>query len=276
MPPLRSVLTTARGERVTSVVAQASTVHASPAFVLRELSARRSVVRYSLRESGRPIIIRHNTADGIVLGEVFYSGHYELPDPVAARLESLGRPPAILDLGANIGLFGVFILERYRNAQITAFEPDPANAAILRRCIEANNATETWRLIEAAATDRDGHVPFVAGQFSRSRIEASADSVAVEAMDVFPHLEAADFAKIDIEGGEWTILRDPRFATLGTEALVLEYHADQCPAADARAAAFDALEGAGYETLPDWQIGNTQGMLWAWKRGPSEAAGTAG
>ena len=45
----------------------------------------------------------------------------------------------------------------------------------------------------------------------------------------------ADLVKIDIEGGEWPILTDPRFAQLPTPALVIEYHPAGCPGPDPQA-----------------------------------------
>ena len=43
-------------------------------------------------------------------------------------------------------------------------------------------------------------------------------------VDVFPYLAAADLVKIDIEGSEWEILADARFAGIAARVLVLEYH----------------------------------------------------
>ena len=210
------------------------------------------------------MFIRHNTADPLVLDEIFYTGHYELPDDVARRLAALGRPPVLLDLGANIGLFGVWALDRFPGSTITAFEPDPTNAAVARLCIQANEAGDSWRLVEAAATASDGRVSFVSGEFSRSRIEAGGDAE-VEAVDVFPYFEDVDFAKVDIEGGEWEILGDPRFKELGLTALALEYHRDQAPGADPRALALEAVRQAGYEARVVDEFGPGQGMLWAWR-----------
>jgi FkbM family methyltransferase len=249
-------------------------IHASPVrgsahFVWRELSGSRRLAQYRLRRSGRTVFIRHNTADPIVLAEIFYSGHYEPPDEVARALDCLGRPPALLDLGANIGLFGLWALERFPGARITAFEPDPANAAIARRCIDASGAIDRWRLIEAAVADRDGRVSFLSGEFCRSRIEPQHGGLQVEA-DVFPYFDGIDLAKVDIEGGEWVILADPRFRTLDVPALALEYHADQAPGSDPRRLALDAVRGAGYEAEVVEEFGPGQGMLWAWR-----AVGTA-
>jgi len=254
-----------------TVVIQASTVRPSLRFIWRELSASGRLARYRLRRSGRAVFVRHNTADPLVLQEIFYTGHYELPDRVARFLDGLGRPPHILDLGANIGLFGVWALARFPDAEITAFEPDPTNAAVARRCIEVNAAGDRWRLIEAAATDRDGRATFLSGEFSRSRIEPDAGGLDVEAVDVFPYFDGVDLAKVDIEGGEWAILADPRFRQLAVPALVLEYHPDQAPGPDPRAAALAAIGEAGYEAEVVDEFGPGQGMLWAWRPAVSSA-----
>lgn len=253
---------------------QASTIRDPVRFVWRELSASGRLARYRLRQSGREVFIRHNTADPLVLDEIFYTGHYELPEHVARLLDSLERPPVLLDLGANIGLFGVWALDRFPGAEITAFEPDPKNAAVLRMCIDASEAVDRWRLIEAAAAERDGQVTFLSGEFSRSRIEPDRGGLQVEAVDVFPYFDGVDLAKVDIEGGEWAILGDPRFRGLRVPALVLEYHSDQAPGPDPRSAALEAVRGAGYEADVVREFGPGQGMLWAWR--PARAAAESG
>jgi len=260
----QALLTRPRIDRVAQVCIQATTVRDPVRFAVRELSASGRLSRYRLRGSGRPVFIRHNTADPLVLEEVFYAGHYEPPAEVVAVLDGLTRPPRIVDLGANIGLFGVWALERHPEAEITAFEPDRANAAVARLCIEANGASERWRLIEAAASDRHGRISFISGAYSRSRIGAGGDEV--DAVDVFPYLEDVDLLKVDIEGGEWALLADPRFVELAVPALVLEYHRDQAPGPDSQAAALEAIRGAGYETRVVAEFEQGQGQLWAWRR----------
>ncbi|MGH3080774.1 MAG: FkbM family methyltransferase [Gaiellaceae bacterium] len=260
----QAVLTRPRIKRVVQVSVQATTVREPIRFVLRELSASGRLSRYRLRGSGRPVFVRHNTADPLVLDEVFYTGHYETPPEVATVLDGLGRPPRVVDLGANIGLFGVWTLERWPDAQIVAFEPDRANAAVARLCIEANGAAEQWRLIEAAAADRDGRVSFISGDYSRSRIGDGTDEV--EAVDTFPYLDDADFVKVDIEGGEWALVADPRFDRLTAPVLVLEYHRDQAPGPDPQADALAAVRRAGYEARVVAEFEPGQGLLWGWRR----------
>jgi FkbM family methyltransferase len=262
--PARAIFTRPRIERLVAIGIESTAVRGSARFVLRELTGKSSLTRYELRTSGRPVYLRHNTGDRTVLHELFYEGHYDLPEPVARFLDGLGRPPEIVDLGANIGLFGVLMLARFPEARITAFEPDHTNAAVHRRAIAENDTEGRWQLIEAAASNRDGHVSFRSGEYARSRIEPGEGPEQVDAVDVFPYLDRADFTKIDIEGGEWAILGDERFASLPTPVLVLEYHADLCSEPDPRAAALNALEGAGYRTTETWAFPG-QGMLWAWK-----------
>jgi FkbM family methyltransferase len=258
------ILRRRRAARVGQALIQATTVRHPVRFVYRELAGSHALKRYRLRRSGRPVFIRHNTEDPFVLTEIFYTGHYEVPDHVGVLLERLGRPPTVLDLGANIGLFGVWALERFPGSRVTAFEPDPTNAEVARLCIDASGMSDTWRLVEAAATAHDGRVPFVVGEFSRSRIEREGGAE-VDAVDVFPYLEQADLAKIDIEGGEWAILDDPRFQGLDLTALVLEYHPDLAPGPDARRLALDTLRTAGYEARVVDEFGAGHGMLWAWR-----------
>jgi FkbM family methyltransferase len=258
------ILRRRRAARFGQALIQATTVRRPIRFVYRELAGSHALERYRLRRSGRPVFIRHNTEDPFVLSEIFYTGHYEVPDHVGFLLERLGRPPIVLDLGANIGLFGVWALERFPGSRVTAFEPDPTNAEVARLCIDASGMGDKWRLLEAAATAHDGPVPFVAGEFSRSRIELQGGAL-VEGVDVLPYLEEADLAKIDIEGGEWAILDDPRFQELDLTALVLEYHPDQAPGPDSRTLALDAVHAAGYEATVVDEFGVGHGILWAWR-----------
>jgi FkbM family methyltransferase len=252
-----------RVDRIASVLIQASTVHSSFRFAWRELTGGVQPAAYRLRRSGRLVFIRHNTADPVVLAEIFHFGHYVLPDHVAAFLDGLGRPVRVLDLGANIGLFGVWALERFPGADIVAFEPDPENAAVARRAVEA--AAARWRLVEAAASNVDGRTTFLTGEYSRSRIDPGATGIEVEMQDAFPAFEGIDLAKIDIEGGEWALMQDPRFRELSVPVLVLEYHHDQAPDDDPRAAALAAVRGAGYEAEVVEEFTARQGVLWAWK-----------
>jgi FkbM family methyltransferase len=264
--PLGPMLRHPPVERVVSVFLRSTTVRERARFVLRELPRRTVFCRYTLRRSGLPIFIRHATPDVVTLDEVFYHCQYELPADVAARLEALGRPPKVVDLGANIGLFGVYVLGLFAGAHVTAIEADPANAAVLRLCAKANADRGEWLVVEAAASNRDGTVEFASGGYSLSHQAGPGErGESVRAVDVFPYLAGADLLKMDIEGGEWAILGDPRLQGSAPPAIVLEYHPHLCPEPGSRAAAVTALEAAGFEVHPFAQS-NGYGMAWASSR----------
>ena len=233
-------------------------------FTTRQALRRRVLARYRIRESGLAVYLRHNTSDVNTLDEIFRLGHYGLPESVDAVLRD-APPPEIADLGANIGLFGIYALGRFPGAAVTAFEPNPANAHVLRLTVEANRHVR-WRIVEAAAAVRNGEVRFAAGTHFTTGHVTEAGDVVVPAVDVFEHVAAASWLKIDIEGAEWEILSDPRFATLRARVVALEYHADGSPEADARRAAETLLRKAGYLTAASaFPMPPGHGMLWAWK-----------
>jgi FkbM family methyltransferase len=241
----------------------APTVRPALLCALRELLRRRGLAYYRVRESGYRVAIRHGAAAVWVLAEVFSRHCYEPHGEAAAALE---RPQEILDLGANIGLFGVYAAARWPQARIVAFEPDRDNAALLALTIAANDLAGRWELVRAAASNRDGRVAFAAGLNASSHVADAGSgepAVEVEMLDVLPRIAQADLLKMDIEGGEWAILGDPRFAQAPPRVLVLEYHPHMCPGPDPRAEAGRALAAAGMRVHPVSDRGDGHGVMWA-------------
>ena len=274
--------------RTIAVSTHARLVRPALGYAARELSGDRRAHRYVLRCGDRVVFLRHNTTDASILEEIFAARIYQPPQPVQAALRGLGRPLRIADLGANVGLFGLFAFERWQCERLTAFEPHPENAALQRRTIAANRLQDRWRLIEACAFTADGKLPFARDHHSDSRM--TADTLASEngdpahdtpapddpahspdgrelvaAVDALPLLADADLLKIDIEGGEWALLADPRFAELPATAIAVEYHPHLAPGHDARAHARRELERNGFTALEVFHDPRGHGMLWAWR-----------
>jgi FkbM family methyltransferase len=257
---------------VIAATAHGRLLRPSLAYTLRECSGSHRTASYRLRYGDRVVHLRHNTTDGSILDEIFLKRIYEPPPAVEARLNALGRDLRIADLGANIGLFGAFAFARWRVAQLVAFEPHPANAALLRRTIADSELDERWRLIEACAYTADTRLPFALDQFSDSHVAGAAQaghegrpaSELVDAVDAFALLGDVDLIKIDIEGGEWALLGDPRLRGLAPAPIALEYHPHLAPGSDARGAAIAALRQAGYDVHEVFHDRRGHGMLWAW------------
>jgi len=131
-----------------------------------------------------------------------------------------------VDFGANIGLHSI-MLSRC-GFEVRSFEPDPVHIAKLTENLNRNAAGA--EVHAAAISFEDGQAEFVRllQNTTGNHLKGSKDN-AFGAMDVFkvkveaalPHLEWADFAKIDIEGHEAILLTAlPREIWKTTDALV--------------------------------------------------------
>jgi FkbM family methyltransferase len=211
------------------------------------------------------VVVRHKTRDMAIFDEVFRSPFgYEPPPAAASALRDIEatRPLRILDLGGNVGLFGVFALSRYPTAEIMSYEPEPDNLRVLKACV-ARNPGANWTVVQACAITADGVVQITPGGFADSHVSDS--GVDVPGVDVLPLLGDHDFVKMDIEGSEWPILLDPRWpdAVRDVAAFTIEWHERQGPT-DPRSAALAAIEGAGFTCVaspPGWDHGN----IWGWR-----------
>jgi FkbM family methyltransferase len=236
-------------------------------FVTRELLGSHAVHAYRVREARLYVNLQHGTPDVYGLDQTFYQGMFDMPAAAAAALDGLGRAPKALDLGGNIGLFGVWMFARFPAGSLTAFEPDPRNARLLEMTIQANGLQERWQLIEAAVGTNIGEVSFAAGEFGTSHIAAPEDSgtLRVPLLDLFDHTSAVDLLKIDIEGAEWEILQDARFGEVPAKVIALDYHAQGAPQDDPHRAAHELMSGWGYAIQAVPQESASGGMLWCWR-----------
>jgi FkbM family methyltransferase len=244
----------------------------SARFAALELRGRGRTERYELRDSGARVVLRHGTRDIALLNEIFggtggLASCYEPPSEVA-RMLSARTAPRIIDLGANIGLFGLFALDRWPTATLTAYEPDPANARVLEQTIASNGLETCWTVVPAAVSNADGLMSFVCGAFSESRI-AGADEhgmIDVRTVDLFNTDTDVDLLKMDIEGGEWAILEDPRLGSVAADAIVLEWHTRNGPGSDGGVVAARLLREAGYtRTWSPEDDASGDGVVWAWR-----------
>jgi FkbM family methyltransferase len=228
-------------------------------YAFREL-LRPGTADYALRKGGGRFAVRHRSGDIDILRKFYGYGYYDWPPVVKAKLESLRRPVNVLDLGANIGFFQVHAREQLPIGRVVGFEPDPGNAAMLDRVRRENGAD--WTIIRACASNRDHTVRFKSGHQNFSKIAEDGD-VDVPALDVFPYIGQADLVKMNIEGSEWEIMQDPRFAAM-SPVWIVEYHRIRNPESNITGSAETLFQHAGYQTRIAMEHGGN-GLLWAWK-----------
>lgn len=237
-------------------------------FLVREVLAQltkgvrpiRPIGRYQI--DGRRFQLEHGTQDIATFEEIFVHRFYDLPEEVKRSLGS--SKPRIIDLGGNIGLFGLWVLLNAPQSDVVIFEPDSTSQKRYQEFLDRNGLS--WRLENACATSHDGEVLFSSGLEAISSISEYGEGTPVRSVDVLPLLDQIDLIKMDIEGGEWEILQDPRFADTKCKAIALEYHRHLCPSADPRTLAEQLLSGAGFKHLDIFHKEEEGfGMLWGYR-----------
>lgn len=121
-----------------------------------------------------------------------------------------GRYKRALDIGANIGVHS--ILMSRQDWMVVAYEPDPAHYRQAHGNCIANEVA--FRLGQCAVSNRSGRATFVrvSNNTTGSHLEGEkrpygpVERFEVDLVDCRPLFEWADFAKIDCEGHEATIL----------------------------------------------------------------------
>lgn len=236
-------------------------------YALWRLRRRRPTVCLCLR-GGPRLLLRSPFAgnnDYGVAYEVFVHRHYACPRPL---------PPAsvglVVDLGANVGFSCLYWLTRYPAARLIALEPHPGHAAQLRANLAVNGVSGRVELHEAAAGIAEGDIALSdAGTSSAVRTDG-AGGIAAKMLDVFALLAGRriDILKLDIEGGEYAILGDPRFAALQPRALVMEWHGGRAGRDWCRA----RLAALGYGIVELFDH-DEYGMLWAFGAAADDSDG---
>jgi FkbM family methyltransferase len=133
------------------------------------------------------------------------------------RIVASGRPFVFLDIGANVGLYSLFVAARAKgNARILAVEPEPGNFARLAFNVAANPGVSI-RPIQIALGDNEGEIAIELHERDRCRSwtqpleQASARAVRVACRPLLAVLneegiERIDSLKVDVEGTEHAIL----------------------------------------------------------------------
>jgi FkbM family methyltransferase len=116
------------------------------------------------------------------------------------------------DIGANLGLHSI-LMEKC-DWHVTAYEPDPVHAALLRRNLALNHSTSV-DVIEAAVSDTPGQLEFVrvVGNTTSSHLTGAKQNAygelerfPVQVESIAAIMPKVDFVKMDAEGQEKIIL----------------------------------------------------------------------
>lgn len=152
---------------------------------------------------------------------IFLNRSYDFP--------CVRNAPTIIDCGANIGLAVRFWLQKYPDARITAFEPDPALFALLQKNCR-HLSQDRLDLHEAAVWKSDGTAGFRGTGLETGHLEAVGRNVPGRALQVRTVRlaglldEPVDFLKIDVEGSETEVLLDCAAKLENVRRIYVEFH----------------------------------------------------
>ena len=167
--------------------------------------------------------------DWPALQEVFIENEYSALRPYFINREA----PVVLDLGANIGTFGLFVFAHARGAAVHSFEPSSATFAILASNVSINPGID-WHAYQAAGWREDGTASFANTEASTAGHICDVGNEHVPTLSLASILDRCggrvDVAKIDIEGAEEALLVDRARELDAIDTMVVELHPNRCDA----------------------------------------------
>jgi len=103
--------------------------HLANGLRLKENGSPSPPARHTVRYAGKTIeiFLRRQGGDMFIFHEVFCYEAYRPPRQIGSDVRT------VVDLGANIGLTTLYFQQYFPNASYLCVEPNPANAALLRR-----------------------------------------------------------------------------------------------------------------------------------------------
>lgn len=135
------------------------------------------------------------------------------------------EPPTVLDLGANIGAFAAFAMDRWPGAKVTCFEPHPANVRVLRENMAGLLVNVDDRVVLGGPTIGSYAVMTEGRNLACSTFQDTGvrgDSAICRTIHA-ELLGSCDVLKVDIEGAELEVLRHYKHLA-GCSAVLVEVH----------------------------------------------------
>lgn len=198
--------------------------------------------------------------------EIFFCEVYRSPRPLDAEL--IRR---VVDLGSNVGYSVVYFSRAFPQATIEAYEPHPHHVRQIEHHVAANRL-EGRVTVHAVAAGSRSRPMFLRDAENQSALVGQEGPGRFE-VAVIDWLAAAagkpiDFLKMDVEGAEYEILFDDRFADLNVFNLVVEWHeTPEHPRGGEDV--IELLERQGYQVergFEDEVEGIKSGLIWGYRR----------
>ncbi len=200
-----------------------------PAAVIGQTFSKKGLTTLKLR-NGVTVHYRRDTEDWQTVREVLLDGTY---DSTFHFLKKESGPLLVLDLGANIGLFGLLAASLNPQTEVHCFEPAKNNIAMLEKNFAANPSSHPRLHIHGAAVgSADGTAEFrvnsdtpqMSGFFAKQgqleKVEVRSFAKIIESFG-----KPISLVKMDVEGAEHEIVENtPASAWKNIRAVAMEIH----------------------------------------------------
>lgn len=166
--------------------------------------------------------------------EILKSGEYEF---LRHEIKDI-KAPFLYDIGAHIGLFGLWALSVNKQSIVKSIEASPKTYAVTKENVmKAASLGMSWSVENRAAWKNNESVHFSDElESSMSHKVDSNGNVSVsgitfkDLIDSLPEGQNVDVMKIDIEGAEEAFLCAPEVDFSRVNSLVIELHPNYCDA----------------------------------------------
>ena len=143
------------------------------------------------------------------------------------KTSNMGKSPYILDCGANIGLATIYLKNQYPESEIVAFEPDREVFTALKDNILSYNFKDIT-LVDKGLWSHDGEIEFFSEGADGGRVRSNEDTeniVKIKTTKLSNYInKKVDLLKIDIEGGEFEVLKEIKDKLHLVDRIFIEYH----------------------------------------------------
>ncbi len=166
----------------------------------------------------------------------------------------LDAPKTVLDIGANVGAFSLMAAQKWPEAKIFAYEPEPENI----ECFNRNCTNPNILLSQSAVRSFNGRADMLLGDSCVTHSfhdlgRQTKNTVSVDCVDA-AIIGSAEFIKIDTEGCEIEVLNKIHLGN--TKAIAIEYHSKS----DKQYIEM-FLSVAGFEPFRNTHCGDNEGVL---------------
>lgn len=180
-------------------------------------------IRFDLRK-GHSFLVRSGTHDAAVMCEIFFHGIYDVSQ--IAKKQNL----TVIDVGAHIGGFSVFLHQHASVKKIVCVEPIPANVALLKKNISLNSLGPVSVIYAGALWITNGTLRLHhndntanSGILSKGKI-IKVPCMTLHALLKKNNLRSLDVLKLDCEGAEFEILQQAQNILPKICWILMEYH----------------------------------------------------